>query len=788
MRLVRLAVALAGGMLLADAVDLPLWALGLAGVWALAIALVEWNHADRRRAALLALVFLLGCWRWPASQPTFGPEDLGYWNGSGRVEIEGTIHADPVIRGTRQQLQLRAEFVTINGQRRATRGLVQITTGLHPSYRYGQRLTAAGQLESPPVLEGFDYREYLASQGVGSIMRRATLTVHEGSGGSSLLSAISRIRGLLRERIEQILPHPEAGLLQGILLGLDHTLPEDLAEAFRIAGLTHIIVISGYNVSILLGAWFTASSHLLHRWTSLVTGLLVLAGFVLLVGPTPPVVRAGIMGAMAVLAQLAGRRDWPLASLALSVLIMLLYNPLLLHSVSFQLSLAATLSLIVLLPRLETLLAQMWGTEEGSRPGWHRILSEVLLATTAAQLFTLPVIWAHFGTASLLALVANALVLPMQPLILVPGAAIVLLSLVTPALARVAALLLWLPLRWTILVARWIASIGWASVQLPPFSPAAAWGLVILLFLLVGRLPKPRANTPQAAGMDLKPLWPAAIGAALVSVLWLVAGNLPDGRLHVSFLDVGQGDAILLRSGSGRTILIDGGPDPVRLASQLGQALPFWQRDIDLVLVTHEDTDHIGALAALASRYRIHQVVYAGLVDSNEASAAWQSALADADVQQVSLGAGTEIRLGQCLLRLLHPPLPLRDNEADSNARSMVLAVEQGTFRMLLMGDAPEPVEKALLASGQPLDAILLKVSHHGSSGASSQAFLEAVSPQLAVISVGDDNRYGHPNEAVLDRLRSVDATVLRTDQHGGIRVSTDGRTMWVQTERQERQ
>ena len=157
-----------------------------------------------------------------------------------------------------------------------------------------------------------------------------------------------RAFALLCQRIEQILPHPEAGLLQGILLGMDHTLPEDLAEAFRVAGLTHIIVISGYNVSILLQAWFVAFTRLIHRWLSLGAGLLVLLAFVLLVGPSPPVVRAAIMSTMYVLAQLAGRRQWPMASLALSALLMLAVNPLLLHSVSFQLSLAATLALILL--------------------------------------------------------------------------------------------------------------------------------------------------------------------------------------------------------------------------------------------------------------------------------------------------------------------------------------------------------------------------------------------------------------------------------------------------------
>jgi competence protein ComEC len=785
MTLVYVSISWLAGMLVADQVTVPAPVLGLLALWSAAIAVLEGRHPPRRRTALLVLVALLGCWRWQVAQPGIGPDDLAAYNGSGPVRIEGYVSADPARRESRQQVELTAESVTASGATHEVDGAVLITASLYPEYRYGQRLAVSGILEPPAVIDSFDYREYLASQGIASTLRGAEIEVLAGWGGGRVARALSSARALLRLRVEQILPHPEAGLLQGILLGLDHTLPEDLAEAFRVAGLTHIIVISGYNISILLQAWFVASNRLLHRWVTLGAGLVVLLAFVLLVGPSPPVMRAAIMSTMAVLALLAGRRDWPLASLALASLVMTAANPLLLHSISFQLSIAATLALILLQPRLAASLSELLhGAVTDTPPSLPRVLREVVLTTSAAQLFTLPIVWAHFGRISLLALLANVLVLPVQPLILIPGAAILLFSVPAPAAARVFAYLLWLPLRWTITVARWVSAIPWASAGLPQLPALGALLIYGFLLFLVWRLPARGPEEERAPRTEWRQVLPLSGAIAVVALLWLAVASLPDGRLHVYALDVGQGDAILLRTARGQVVLIDGGPDPVLLASRLGETLPFWEREIDVVLVTHDDTDHIGGLAPIASRYRIGQVLVVDPLGGNPASLALQEAVTGSGILQGSLSAGAQVRLDGCQLTVLHPATPLGHNDAQDNDRSLVLLLEQGSFRMLLMGDAGDAVERRLLAGAGQVAATALKVSHHGAKTATRVEFLEAVSPQVALVSVGADNRFGHPSAAVIQRLEQAEALVLRTDELGTIELSTDGTRIWVETQR----
>ncbi len=784
MTLVYVAIAWTLGLMLGAGLSPPAPVLALAGAWAAGALALERGRPRGRRIAALALVAVLGAWRWQSAQPRFGPHDLASYNERGAVVVEGYVSAEPEIRNTRTQIEVTVERITLGTETLQVGGRLLANVSLYPAYRYGDRVRCSGKLETPPILEDFDYREYLASRGVHSLMRWAGVESLPGRGGNPLLGALYRAKAALRQRIDLILPHPEAGLLQGILLGLDHTLPDDLYDAFRIVGLTHIIVISGYNVSILLQAWFFGSRRWMHRWASLIAGLALLALFVAFIGPSPPVVRAGLTGGLFVLAQLLGRRASPLASLAATALIMTAVNPLLLHSVSYQLSFAATLALILLHPRLAEGFYGWLQAGAPAAPAWTRILWEVLLTTTAAQLATLPIIWANFRELSTVALLANALVLPVQPLILLPGAFLALVSLPAPGLARLLAYALWLPLRWCTLVARTLSALPWASFSIPRLPEWAAWLFYGALLLVIVARPLRRTRIPGGAAPDWRPLAGPAAVALATALVWGAAASLPDGKLHVYMLDVGQGDALLVRSPEGHVVVIDGGPDPVLLSARLGEALPFWERRIDLLIATHQDSDHLSGLVPLLERYEVGQIVQGGPVGGSLLSAEWRRRIEAGEISEQCVGRGDLFLLGETRLWILHPVGGLTYHAADSNERSVVVLLEYGGLRMLLTGDIGAPSEAELLVAGVDLGATVLKVSHHGSASASSAAFLAETAPQIAMISVGADNRFGHPSPQVLERLEAIQARVLRTDQVGTIELATDGRQLWIKTER----
>lgn len=276
---------------------------------------------------------------------------------------------------------------------------------------------------------------------------------------------------------------------------------------------------------------------------------------------------------------------------------------------------------------------------------------------------------------------------------------------------------------------------------------------------------------------------PVGLLALVTAVLWLALRGLPDGRLHVYFLDVGQGDAILICAPDGRQILVDGGPSPTALLNQLGAVLPFWDRSLDLVVLTHPDGDHITGLIPLLERYRVALVLDVPQSDTSSLAGSWLTNLAAADAPRTYALRGMRLPVGDLRITVLNPGSPLlTGTNSDDNNNAIVLRLDYGEASLLLTGDAETEAEQALLAAGLPLRADVLKVGHHGSNGSSSAPFLAAVQPQIAVIQVGAENTFGHPHADVLARLAGSE--ILRTDERGRIEIISDGKQVWAKTER----
>lgn len=271
--------------------------------------------------------------------------------------------------------------------------------------------------------------------------------------------------------------------------------------------------------------------------------------------------------------------------------------------------------------------------------------------------------------------------------------------------------------------------------------------------------------------------------ALVAAAVWLGVLGLPDGRLHIYFLDVGQGDAILIVAPDGRQVLVDGGPSPTALLNEIGAVLPFWDRSLDLVVLTHPDGDHITGLIPLLDRYAVQQVLDTPLSDDATLTASWLAGLSQAGVERIYAQRGMQLHLNTLQLTVLNPSAtPLTGTASDDNNNAIVLRLDYGQTSVLLTGDAEQEAEADMLAAGLSLRADVLKTGHHGSNGSSSAPFIAAVAPQIAVIQVGAENRFGHPHPAVLERLAGVQ--VLRTDQNGRIEVVSDGKTLRVKTER----
>ena len=792
-----LPAALAGvaaGVLAADSTAIPV-------ALTLAVAAVTLGIAGISRSALVAITgitiaaFAVGAWRGgPESVVGVDKPTVADLVDGNEHDVVGTILDDPRPREDRLQLVLGDVAVARDGavSTLADRVLVWLPRGIDAGS--GDQLRIRSRIELAEDFDGFAYREYLERQRVGGIARaRSAEVVSTASGPAGMLAGLRRE---LLGGLNDLVPEPEAALGAGILLGVRASIAPEINDAFATAGLTHVVAISGWNIAIVAALVAAAVRPLAKRpggrWTTAVVAASTVAGYVVLTGASPSVVRAALMAGAMLVARMGGSRAHAASALALAALVMLLAAPPVLWDVGFQLSLLATAGLVWFGAPVERRLVG-W-------PGWIR---EPVALTIAAQLTTLPVILVNFERLSLVAPIANVLVVPFVPVAMLFSAAAAVIGLagsaldpplLGAALEWFAGGAAWLVLRVIVVLGTAVASIPHAAVPVsvpPPF--ALAWFPVLALASWAARNPRPveiRVSVSGepgtlAAGVR-RMVRPTPVAVCLFGVLVAITvWSRPDGRLHMTVLDIGQGDAILLEAPSGATMLVDGGPDPELTLRRLGANLPFFARRIDVLLLSHPHQDHVAGLVEVLERFRVRAIVHAGIPFPNPA---YDRILADAARTRTTVAiarAGQAIALDPATsVEVLYPteadaaaPLP----EGDINNGSIVVLVRHGGFSALLTGDAEAPVEALLVGRRlvPPID--VLKVGHHGSTSSTTPELTNAARPSLAVISSGAGNEYGHPAPETLATLAGT--SVVRTDLDGDVEVATDGRTFAVRTD-----
>jgi len=729
----------------------------------------------------------------------------------GPLVVRGTVLDDPRPKADRQQVVL--ESVEAGGRQVEGRILVWIPRAIELAT--GDRILFRARLEEPQDFDGFGYRAYLARQGVGAIARSfdARVVNHQAFG---LAAGAAHLRGVLVGGLNTIVPEPEASLGAGILLGVRSSIAPDVSAAFATAGLTHVVAISGWNIAIV----GTLVSRLLDGLRRRVGGrllvepltALVIGGYVVLVGSSPSVIRAALMAGALMVGRQAGSRTHAASALMLAALAMMLVAPSVVWDVGFQLSLLATAGLIAFGAPIEQRLHGL--------PGWLR---ELVALTVAAQLTTLPVILATFERVSLVAPLANVLVVPLVPLVMLGSAVAAMVGVagtaiqipfLTDGASWFAGGSAWLGLRLIIVAASGAAALPLAA--LPVAAPgwlAVAWypGLLIMWRRASRQAPgdppagepTPLTTVPQPSraqttigvlGARLKGLAdvlgrPRAVLLVLTAMLGVTTvATLPDGRLHLIVMDVGQGDGILVVTPTGRSMLVDAGPDPDQTLRQLGANMPWWRRSIDVLVLTHPHQDHVGGFPEVLRRFHVATILDSGRPYQNPTYDRFL-ALGRAETGAVYqlARAGNRLDLDQrTIVQVWYPskadaasPLP----EGDINNASVVGLLQIGGFTALLTGDAESPVEELLAARSQLRPVDVLKVGHHGSHSGTSAAFVRALHPAVALVSVGADNSYGHPAPITIQTLRAARVQVLRTDLDGAIAVDTDGGT-WTVTAR----
>jgi competence protein ComEC len=666
------------------------------------------------------------------------------------VVVEGVLVDDPrVVPARGDALSFRELLVAtvlvdrldVGGRRIHVRQPVVVFSsdrhwlGLLPS----QRVRTEGRLQ--PAERGDEAAALLSARGPPVVLGRPSL--------------LQRVAGHLRQGLRDAvrpLPSDERGLLPGLVDGDTGALDPRLKADFRATGLTHLVAVSGTNVAVVLGAALALCGlvGLPLRWRPPVATAALLA-FVVLARPSPSVLRAAVMGGIAMVALATGSRRQALPALCGAVLILVLVSPELASQAGFALSTLATAGLLLIAPVWRRRLTQ-W------LPSWlPRWSAEALAVPAAAQLACTPVVVGISGSLGMLAVPANLLAVPAVAPATVLGVLAALVAPISLTLAQGAAWLAYLPTRWLVLIAHTGADQPGAGASLP-----SGWtgSLLVLGLLGIGALVLRSGRLRRVAAAGIAGSLVAVLAVVVIRPAWPTPGWL------LASCDVGQGDGFVVRVAPRTAVVIDVGPDPQKIDRCLGR---LGISRIPLLVLTHLHADHVEGVPGLLRGRAVAQVEIGPLDEPEIERRRLMGWLDERRIPVVRAEIGEGRAAGPVRWQVLDATAR-HGTDSDPNNSSIVIRLVTHGVTVLFAGDLEGDAQRSLLERDLPLTADVLKVPHHGSRK-QHLGFLDAVHARIALTPVGAGNPYGHPDAGTLRRLESDGARTYRSDQDGDVAI-----------------
>jgi competence protein ComEC len=721
---------------------------------------------------LIIVFFCVGVVRYQFAQPKVDPSFIAYYNDqASECMIQAVVIEAPDVRDSYTNLRLQTERLQEidDDLPLPVHGLLLARVASDRTFEYGDRIRLQGYLVTPSENEDFSYRDYLANQGIFSYMAYPITTQLQNGLGNPFYSALYAVRQKGTDLIYSFFPDPEASLISGILLGVESGISDKVQEAFRLTGTSHIIVISGFNITIVAGLFIFIFSRLLGRYKGAILAVVGIMLYTLLVGANAAVVRAAILGMLTLIGHLIGRRQAGVNSLTFTAAVMAMISPTVLWDVSFQLSFAATLGIMLYAEPLTD-----WFIKTVSRfiPQDKVVklagpVSEYFLITLAAQLTTLPLMIYYFKRISLTSLIANPLILPAQPALMVLSGLAVMVGLVIRPVGQLVAWVAWPFAAYTIRVVEWLANIPHGSIALGQVALAT----LLLFYALLFAITFARDHIKNIL-VRLAPVVPLAALAITTVLVWRAAFYAPDGRMHVTILDVGTGDAVLIQSPTGREVLINGGSSTIQLSDALGRRMPPFHKNLDWLVVADIDVEDLAGIQANLERFPPVNVLWAGNTFGTRTITDLQGAFESTSVPITRMQAGQRLELGDGAVL----------SAVSVNNKGAVMFLGWGNFSMLLPMAMDFDAIDQLLHDSTMRNISTLMLAESGYAPLNSPELIDYLHPQLAVLSVANADKTGLPSAETINALEGYN--LLRTDQNGWIEITTDGRQMRVEVER----
>lgn len=759
--------------------------LAILAILLLLISLWRVVHNDQRTfGSVISLFFVVGMLCY-SQTVIVRADDISYYAGQ-TVTVEGTIVAVPeenTIDRQKSQIRyiLKAEKVKSAGATKVfyASGKIRITIQhkdekIKPA-AYGDKVTITGKIVE---LHGYnnpgqiDLPAALKRQGITARMigQEQTLQVLAAYKGDSWRVALANWRDQMITGLQQVMPMNDAAILTAVLFGGYQGINKDVIRDFAATGLIHILSVSGAHMALVAGLITWLGRRLcLNSLITMTLAAVVVILYACMSGLTPPVIRSAVMGLISLLAVVLGREPYAPAALSVTALAMLICQPLLLFDISFQLSFGATAGLVFLYQHTANYLSRY--------ASW---LAGPLAVTLTAQLGVLPIIAWYFNNISFIAFVANIIVLPVIELVIILGLAGIIIYTMVPFVGKMIFVFSSLLIGLVMMLTELLAAVPYSSVHLPAIGIPGSVGYYLVLAWVYGwrpfKLPGPKQLITE------RPRF--CVFSAVVLIIAVTAYAWYPKPLTVHFIDVGQGDAILIITPHGQSVLVDTGGTVGESDFDIGERVvaPYLKhynvKTIDYLILTHGHQDHAGGAAGVASRIRIANV----LLPQEKHSPAVQALLHSRPGAVIPAYTGQRFQIDKVIVEIEQAVVEMEGSShaAGSNEVSNVVRVSYGQHSFLLTGDLEARGEAALLTKSLA-PCTVLKVGHHGSRTSTTEPFLQAAAPRFAVITAGYGNHFGHPHPETLKRLADKEITVYRTDKQGAIVFTSDGKNIEVE-------
>ena len=710
--------------------------------------------------------------------------DEKYQNVKENLEIVGTIISNPIDKQYKNQYTLKVE--EINGNKKYKNTNLQLNVKKEKeTLNYGDEIIVKGNFEEASTARnkgGFDYKQYLKSKniyGIVTVDKKDIETINKNNVDIIDLLA-NKVRNSMKRKIEQNLPNETSELLSGMLIGEKSNLQKEIQEDFRDSSLSHVLAISGMHVSyVMLGITFVISKVKFSKKMSKIVTILILLFFIILTGKTASVTRACFMSSYIILASLLHKKAHVLGSISISLLIILIINPYFILDIGLQLSYGGTIGIVLIYPTLKKYKKKKEDKTGRIKKVLYKIKDKIIdtiLLTISANLVIFPKVLFHYNTMSFTFIISNLLISPIIGIIIILGFLSVFASYIISPISKIMFFFLQILLSVLAQIAHFCAGLPLSKVYFP--TPKIYIIIIYYLFLIYFILVKNKIITGKKIGKKV-----FIIFIISVIILNLILYFIPK-TFTISFIDVGQGDSMLISTPKGKNILVDGGGSRDETTFDIGKQtlIPYLLNKgitkLDYIIISHFDSDHVGGILSVLEELRAKKVIICKQ-EENENYKRFKEIVKNKNIKVYVVKKGDNLKIEEDIWLKILWPKDERIKENAINNNSIVAKLNYKSFSILLTGDIEKIAENEILKeyeNSNILNASILKVAHHGSKSSSIKEFLEKVKPQIALIGVGEKNTFGHPNTGVINRLQNLNTKIYRTDEKGEITIKIDSR------------